>query len=368
MKDINIGSVILDKRKLKGVTQDELANYIGVSKASVSKWETGQSYPDITFLPQLATYFNISIDELMAYEPQMTKEDIRNLYLSLSNDFSEKPFDDVITHCHKIVMEYFSCYPLLLHIGLLLLNNSSLAKNEEESKRIILEAMELFIQIKNESDDVELAKQAFYLEALCLSMLGLHHEVIELLDEPNPLLMSSEILLAKAYQMIGKPERAREILQIEIYQYLLTLLELFQSYLPLAIDDQEQFEEISRRFLEIANIFDLENLKPDVLLKFYLILAQGNMVNGDAAKALEALEDYTRIVTGDFYPLKLEGDDFFTLVDQWFESFPTGTNPPRDEKVIRQSIYEAVAHNPVFSILEDSPQFKNIVNRLKNNC
>lgn len=40
----------------------------------------GMTYPDITLLPQLATYFNISIDELMRYEPQMTKEQIRSLY------------------------------------------------------------------------------------------------------------------------------------------------------------------------------------------------------------------------------------------------------------------------------------------------
>ena len=67
MKEINIARKLTTKRREKGITQEELALYIGVSKASVSKWETGQSYPDITFLPQLATYFNISIDELMGY-------------------------------------------------------------------------------------------------------------------------------------------------------------------------------------------------------------------------------------------------------------------------------------------------------------
>ena len=40
--------------------------------------ETGRAYPDITFLPQLAAYFNISIDELMSYAPQLTKEEIKN--------------------------------------------------------------------------------------------------------------------------------------------------------------------------------------------------------------------------------------------------------------------------------------------------
>ena len=90
MKELNLSNILVKKRKEKGITQDQLAAYIGVSKASVSKWETGQSYPDITFLPQLAAYFNMSVDELIGYKPQMTKEDIRKLYLRLAKDFSQK--------------------------------------------------------------------------------------------------------------------------------------------------------------------------------------------------------------------------------------------------------------------------------------
>lgn len=43
MKELNIANKLMKKRKEKGVTQDQLAAYIGVSKASVSKWETGVS-------------------------------------------------------------------------------------------------------------------------------------------------------------------------------------------------------------------------------------------------------------------------------------------------------------------------------------
>lgn len=43
MKELNIGQVITRYRRQKGVTQEELASYMGVSKASVSKWETGVS-------------------------------------------------------------------------------------------------------------------------------------------------------------------------------------------------------------------------------------------------------------------------------------------------------------------------------------
>lgn len=41
--EMNIGPIIMEKRKEKHVTQQELANFVGVSKASVSKWETGVS-------------------------------------------------------------------------------------------------------------------------------------------------------------------------------------------------------------------------------------------------------------------------------------------------------------------------------------
>lgn len=166
MKDIKIAHATLENRKLKGITQDELASYIGVSKATVSKWENGQSYPDITFLPQLATYFNISIDELLGYEPQMTKGDIRKLYLKISKDFSTKPFEDVVKTCQEIIKKYFSCYPLLFQMGLLFLNNSTVAPSQERAREIISEAKSLFVKVKNESDDLELVNQALHLEGL----------------------------------------------------------------------------------------------------------------------------------------------------------------------------------------------------------
>lgn len=51
-------------RKKTGITQEELANALGVTNQAVSKWESGKCAPDIQLLPYIAEYFNISIDEL----------------------------------------------------------------------------------------------------------------------------------------------------------------------------------------------------------------------------------------------------------------------------------------------------------------
>lgn len=60
---------IADLRKKNRVTQQELADSIGVSFQTVSKWETGISMPDITILPLLAEYFQVSTDQLLGLKP-----------------------------------------------------------------------------------------------------------------------------------------------------------------------------------------------------------------------------------------------------------------------------------------------------------
>ena len=94
---------IRNMRRAHGMTQEELAAYLGVTASAVNKWEKGLSYPDITFLPILASYFNISVDELLGYEPQMTREDIRKLYQEMAERLSREPFGTVYAECEEYV-------------------------------------------------------------------------------------------------------------------------------------------------------------------------------------------------------------------------------------------------------------------------
>ncbi len=62
---IYLGENIKRLRHEKGITQETLADFLSVSFQSVSRWERGESYPDITLLPAISNFFGISIDELM---------------------------------------------------------------------------------------------------------------------------------------------------------------------------------------------------------------------------------------------------------------------------------------------------------------
>ena len=60
MKKINLR--IAELRHKKKITQQELADMVGVSFQTISKWENGGAMPDITYLPVLAEYFDVSVE------------------------------------------------------------------------------------------------------------------------------------------------------------------------------------------------------------------------------------------------------------------------------------------------------------------
>lgn len=64
-----IGSRLSVCRQNKNMTQEELANKLGVTPQALSKWERGVSMPDITVLPILAEYFQVSTDQLLGLKP-----------------------------------------------------------------------------------------------------------------------------------------------------------------------------------------------------------------------------------------------------------------------------------------------------------
>ena len=64
-----MGKRISDLRKSKGMTQEQLAQQVGVTAQAVSKWENDLSCPDISILPQLAEALGVTTDELLGRTP-----------------------------------------------------------------------------------------------------------------------------------------------------------------------------------------------------------------------------------------------------------------------------------------------------------
>ena len=82
---MEFGEKLQELRKKKGLTQEELAEALYVSRTAVSKWESGRGYPNIDSLKEISKFFSVSIDELLSGEKLLSiakkenKSNIRNM-------------------------------------------------------------------------------------------------------------------------------------------------------------------------------------------------------------------------------------------------------------------------------------------------
>lgn len=100
-------------RREKGFTQETLADFLGVTFQSVSKWERGESYPDITMLPAIASFFGVTTDELLGVDKTKKEEQIKKYteeYDALYLKDTPKAFDII----EKAVKEFPGEFSLLI--------------------------------------------------------------------------------------------------------------------------------------------------------------------------------------------------------------------------------------------------------------
>lgn len=361
---INIADNIARFRKEARLTQADLADFLGVTKASVSKWETGQSYPDIATLPKIATYFGISIDKLLGYEPQMTKEGIREAYERLRKAFAEEPFEQAHEKCQELVRDYYSCYPLLVQMAALYLNHLSLVEPPKQ-QAFIEESIDLCRHIRENASSSATIKHAETIEACFLMASGNPQLATELLESTVEIEMGADVLLAQAYAASGQPDKADETLQGTLFQSLALDLNRLSSMAMLHVGNPAKLAAIHQRALAIIDAFEFEKVFVNAAA-IHHAFAMAYLAGGDVDHALDCLDDYVRACRLLDFPVRLHGDEFFDKADTWIENVnTTGTSAPRDEALIKRSMVDGVAANPAFAPLADHPRFKLVVANLE---
>ena len=101
---MNIGEKIYQLRKKKNLSQEDLASVLNVSRQTISKWETGDSNPDLDKIVPLCNFFDISTDEFLkgkdiVYERKLTNEKKKNKALTFSLCLIIFPFLSFIFSC-----------------------------------------------------------------------------------------------------------------------------------------------------------------------------------------------------------------------------------------------------------------------------
>lgn len=351
-------------RKERKLTQDQLAEFLGVTKASVSKWETGQSYPDFPTLPRLATFFGVTVDELIGYEPQLSRDRIRTECAALRQAFATRGFDDAVAAAQALVRDYYSCYPLLAQVASVYVNHLDQAPGPQEREELISQAVALCQRVREHSSIPADIKMVNALESGLLLMQGRADDAAALLEDTITPETGEAIILASAYKMQGQPDKAAAALQSTLMQALALSVNTLAVMAADCAGDPTRLEETHRRTVALMDAFDFEHVFLNAAAS-HLQFAQAFALAGNADRAFDCLNDYVRACRRMEFPLRLHGDDFFDHLEEWADGLTSGDAAPRDDAAVKASLVAGVRDNPVLAGLADDPRFGCIVANLE---
>lgn len=117
---MQIGQVIHEYRKRSGLTQEQMAERLGVTTPAVNKWENGVSNPDIELLAPIARLLGISTDTLLSYRKDLTAAEIEDIICELDDRLNSMPYDQVFAWAEEIAGRYPNCGRLIWQMALIL--------------------------------------------------------------------------------------------------------------------------------------------------------------------------------------------------------------------------------------------------------
>lgn len=159
--ELQIGKVIRELRGRNKVTQERLAEHIGVTVQSVSKWEAGVNLPDITMLSGIASYFGVTADYLLYGEPDITEDETRIL-----NEVMERKGRGDMDGAIEKLAQGVNLYPRNYRIMLEYVSYIYKMRKDESYKDRVEPAIFYGNRIISESGDSRLVYRAKHL--LCL--------------------------------------------------------------------------------------------------------------------------------------------------------------------------------------------------------
>lgn len=177
--ELQIGRVIKELRGRNKVTQEQLAEYMGVTAQSVSKWEAGVNLPDITMLSGLAAYFGVTADYLLHGE-QAAGKDEADILKEAGECRSRGDRDGAV----RILTEGVNRYPRNYEIMLEYVSSIYEVRRKEDYKDRVEGAMQYSRRIIAESGDSRLVYRAKHL--LCMFYCGTDREKAREIAESLP--------------------------------------------------------------------------------------------------------------------------------------------------------------------------------------
>lgn len=254
---MQLHQVIRKYRKEKGLTQEEMANALGITASAVNKWERGNALPDITLLGPIARLLGISLEELLSFRAELTPQEIQKLVKEGDKRFSEEDYDEAFAWAREQILQNPDCEPLI-HSLALQMDTRRLTGNveiREEQEAFILRCYKRLAKSKEESMGMAGA-DALYGYYFRKGEYEKAREALACFSQQNP---ERKRKLGELYEKTGEPEKAYKVYEEILLAEYQILSMVFQNLFCMELEkkDWEKAAYYGEKKKELARLFEM---------------------------------------------------------------------------------------------------------------
>lgn len=375
MSKLSLSDILVSLRTAHRLTQEEVANHLGITKAAVSKWECDQSMPDISMLPLIAELYGVSIDELFGRADDVTQEEADAIYLKALSLFGEDRASG-LDYVDAQVRQHWSRLPIIRLLAMasfaqIAASDGFEARPLEGDAAALAETAEkLFRRAIDLGPQGDPSQTDILPLARILQWTGRFDEAKALVEhlapaEPNLAALS----LAQLHLEEGQRDAALETLQRQLLVSLVEAMSALAALAPITAD--EQLEEISALAGRMQASPEYVALFPTLLPSVFYESAKRSAEQGDAGEAFDTLTSLSEAVDG--YCEVLLHPHNASLFDHipdlvWRESADSAAEEERAKAaaVIRQTYASKLADEACWDGLRGEPAFKTVLAHIEN--
>ncbi len=257
---LNIGSTILRLRKEMCLTQEQLAEILGVTAGAVSKWENGNSTPDIALLAPLARSLNTSLDMLLNFQRNITDDEVINIKQEINEIFLHKSYYEGEKRCN----EYLKGYPNSVYLKYIIANSITMyitildTKDENVINDKLNYSLKLLQQVVD-SRESKYVNAALFAIANIQMMLENYEESEKAIIEISNSFLDPMVLYTSLLQRQGKDKETIQICERMLLQYInqATAMLSILSNISKKEEDFEKTKLFINTIVKIQNIFNV---------------------------------------------------------------------------------------------------------------
>lgn len=194
MMNILIDENLRRLRQSRGNRQEDLANHLGVSVQSVSKWERGENLPDLTLIPAIASYYDVSVDDLLGVGEVRKQEKIDWYFTESKRLLHDGKTGENIALMRKAVKEFPNEHKLISQLAF------ALFFHIDRDREMCSEAIELDERILRESTDIYLRSNSIQRLSYSYHYLGSNEKAKEYAEMAGYMFNSREVLLSSVLE------------------------------------------------------------------------------------------------------------------------------------------------------------------------